>query len=254
MLNDIDYIRFYLSGGSGNTAVGASLGGAISTTEILSQAYTATLPSGLSIIKAHSNSVGVGTLFYDSVADTLAWKDAVGSVGIPVDVSVAGDYSLKAANGIATVLVSVGVIASASLEYAVTVSNLLNKAFVNVGGQEHFAGVNRYACFYVKNTHPSKSLDALLWIGAQPNAGNNETIYIGFDPIGIGGHPVLLADPRTAPSGVTFSAPSTVENALPITLNPGQYHAWWQRRKTLPKTQASLQTITSAIAYGVSNA
>jgi hypothetical protein len=135
-------IKFYLSGGSGNTNPAASLGGAISTTEV--------------------------------TASTL-WD--------------------------------------------------------NVSSAEASAGDIEYRCVYVKNTNGTDSLlTAAAWVSSNTPS-TSTTLDIGIGTAATSGTEQTVANESTAPSGVSFSAPSTNGAGLSIgDLTAGQHKAIWLRR------------------------
>jgi hypothetical protein len=68
-------IRYFYSGGAGNSNPQASLGGIISATRVLSQ--TASSPvnvTGVTIVSAANNAQGVGLLTWSSATNTLTWQ------------------------------------------------------------------------------------------------------------------------------------------------------------------------------------
>ena len=111
-------------------------------------------------------------------------------------------------------------------------STLMGNIFDNVSSGEASAGDVEFRCFYVKNTHGTLTLqNAKIWI--QSNTPSGDTlIEIGLGTSAVGtGNEQTVADEQTAPSGVTFSAPSNEGGALTIgDIPPGDHKAVWIRR------------------------
>ena len=115
------------------------------------------------------------------------------------------------------------------------VDNTIQNLFDNVTGSESAAGDTEYRCFYVKNGHGTITWETVVkWIEAQVSGGAN--VEIGLDPAGNGdgsatGVATTIADEQTAPTGVTFSAPTTKATGLSIgNLTAGQMRAVWVKR------------------------
>ena len=106
-----------------------------------------------------------------------------------------------------------------------------NIIFDNVDASEAESGDVEYRCIYIKNTHPSDTLyDARVFI-AQDTVSEDDEIDIGLDSAGKNGTATSIADESTAPSGVTFSHPTTYDDGLQLgDLGPGEYYAIWIRR------------------------
>lgn len=101
--------------------------------------------------------------------------------------------------------------------------------FDDVDSGEATAGDTEYRCFYVHNNHGSLSLqNAVAWISAN-TTGNR--ISIGVGTAAINGTEQSIANESTAPSGVTFSQPSSKGAGLALgTIPAGQHKAVWVRR------------------------
>jgi hypothetical protein len=103
--------------------------------------------------------------------------------------------------------------------------------FADLTEAQRVAGAVHYRCLYVVNTHPTGDLANLtLWLDDLPvNAGT--AMAIGADPAGVNGTATTVANETTAPSGVTFSAPTSYGSGINLgTLTPGDYVAFWVRR------------------------
>ena len=114
--------------------------------------------------------------------------------------------------------------------------NTLNNLFDDVSGAENLASDVEYRCFFVHNSHAS-----LTWTGASiyisSEVSGGASVAIGIDTtaasaIGSASAQALeVADESTAPTGVSFSSPTTTGTALSIgDLTAGQCRAVWVRR------------------------
>lgn len=113
---------------------------------------------------------------------------------------------------------------------AITPASLHN-LFDAVNGSEASAGDTEYRCLYVKNTHATLSLlSAVAWLSANTPS-TDDTIDIGLGTSAVGGTEQTVANESTAPTGVTFSAPSSFGAGLSIgDIANGSWKAIWVRR------------------------
>ena len=114
---------------------------------------------------------------------------------------------------------------------ATDVSTALNGLFDVVAGGEALAGDVEYRCVYVKNNHATLTLyNAAAFISSNtPSTDTDCTIAVGSSAIS--GTEQTIANEGTAPSGVTFSAPSTYATGISLgDLAPGQHRAIWIKR------------------------
>jgi len=106
----------------------------------------------------------------------------------------------------------------------------VNNLFDIVSQSECVSGDVEYRCFYVKNTSAGTWTTPSVWISATTPS-TDSVIAIGLDPAGKNGTADTPADESTAPSGVTFSAPTTKGGGLALeSLGAGDYQAIWVRR------------------------
>lgn len=159
-------IKFYLSGGTSNTNVNASLGGAISTTEVT--------------------------------------------------------------------------------------DNQLHNLFDKTLGTESTAGDIEYRCIYVKNTHGSLELElAKIWISTNTSSPAN-VIAIALDGAGKGGTAETETDENTAPTGETFSQPTSYSGGLSLDgvgtgLGYGVSYPIWIRR-TIAAGATAVDNVTFVLS------
>lgn len=258
-MSDVDNIKVFLTGGAANDDPNASLGGAVSSHEVLAQSA-----SGLSNITGiafgngiRGNTVGAGTLAYTNATQTITWAQSGGAAGEAVDISADGTYYLKDADGIATLEITVTAASLPGTDQSdtITIANIANEKWDDISGVEGFNGDTEYRWFALKNTHATKTYLLKLWIHSQPSG--NDTLQIGLYESG--GTPTknteasTLADENTAPSGteVTFSAPADIASGLSITLAPGDYICYAERRDIVAGEYAEVTADVSALAWGV---
>lgn len=136
------------------------------------------------------------------------------------------EYRLSGGNGNTDPAASLGGAMSSSAQ----VSTALNAFFDFVTSAEAAAGDTEYRCIYVTNTGSTTALDAKLWIQSNtPNSDNDIAIALGGE--GKNGTAETVANESTAPTGESFSAPSTEGTALSLgDLAQNDYYPVWVRR------------------------
>lgn len=113
---------------------------------------------------------------------------------------------------------------------------VLNNLWDDVTGAEASAGDVEYRCVFILNNHATLTLiNPNIYITSQTAGGG--TIDIGLDTTAISAkgsataQAVTIANEATAPSGVTFSSPTSGSPlALGADLAPGQVKGIWIRR------------------------
>jgi len=107
----------------------------------------------------------------------------------------------------------------------------LNSEFDDITGDEAFAGDTEYRCFAFKNTHATlTAIGGKLFVN-QDSTSANTTMSIGLDPAGKNGTATTIATESDAPSGVTFSAPTSKATGLTVPdLAPGDFINVWVKR------------------------
>lgn len=115
--------------------------------------------------------------------------------------------------------------------------------FDDVTSAESAAGDTEYRCIYVHNANGALTMqNAVLWITANTTANR---IAVGVGSSAINGTEQTVADENTAPTGVTFSQPTTKGAAIALGNIPaGQHRAVWLRRTITAATSASNDTYT----------
>jgi hypothetical protein len=114
----------------------------------------------------------------------------------------------------------------------------LNNIFDNVSGAESTPGESEYRGIYVKNTHGTLTLQsAKLWLESEVASGANISIALADE--GLNATMETIANEDTAPSGPSFSAPTTKAAGLLLGNIPnGQYYGFWIKRTVPPATGA----------------
>lgn len=103
--------------------------------------------------------------------------------------------------------------------------------FDDVSSSEGAAGDTEYRCFYVHNNHGSLTLTgAKIWI--QTNTPSADTdIALALGNAAVNATETAVANESTAPSGPTFSTPTSFAGGIAIGDIPaGQHRAVWIRR------------------------
>lgn len=103
--------------------------------------------------------------------------------------------------------------------------------FDDVSASEASSGKTEYRCMYIHNAHGSLTLtSALIWISV-PTPSPSTSIEIAVGSSAINAQEQTVANEASAPTGVTFSAPSSVGSALALgDIPPGQHRAVWIKR------------------------
>lgn len=131
--------------------------------------------------------------------------------------------------------------------------NTLNNLFDDVSGAENAASDVEYRCFFIHNAHASLAYQgASIYLSAEVSGG--ASIAIGIDTttasaIGSSSAQALeVTDESTAPSGVSFSSPTTTGGALSLGNIPaGQCRAVWVRRTAANTSPKNSDGVTLAV-------
>lgn len=103
--------------------------------------------------------------------------------------------------------------------------------FDDVSSIEAGAGDTEYRCVYIHNAHATLTLiGAKVWIQTNTPSANTD-VAIALGSSGLNGTETAVADENTAPSGLSFSQPSSFAAGLTIgDLAPGQHYPLQIRR------------------------
>lgn len=110
-------------------------------------------------------------------------------------------------------------------------TDVLHNVWDAVSGAESSAGDIEYRAIFIKNNHGSLTLTgAKVWISANTTSSDDE-VDIALADEGIADTIETIANESTAPSGPTFSHPTTFAGGLSLgNLGNGQSHGIWIRR------------------------
>lgn len=111
------------------------------------------------------------------------------------------------------------------------VSTTTDGLFDAVSAAQASAGSIEYRCIYLHNANGTDTMTAArVWVSANtPLAGT--TLDIGVGTAAVNATEQTVGNESTAPSGVSFSAPTTAGTGLALgTLPAGQHKAIWLRR------------------------
>ncbi|MEN9926646.1 MAG: hypothetical protein RL268_2772 [Pseudomonadota bacterium] len=150
---------------------------------------------------------------------------------------VSGDFVVRLSGGASN---SDGNAALGGAKSSNTASTSTDGLFDTVSSAEASAGDTEYRCVYLHNANASSSMiDAVIWVGANtPNA--STTLDIGVGTAAVNGTEQTVANESTAPTSVSFSAPSSQGAGLALgTIPAGQHKAIWLRRTVSASAPAS---------------
>lgn len=125
----------------------------------------------------------------------------------------------------------------------------LDNLFGDLTGDENAASNVDYQCFFVHNTHATLTLLApVVWI---TSTGLTNTVKaVGIDTTAASAYGavtqqgLVIANKNTAPTGVTFSTPTTKATGLALSdLPAGQVRAVWVRRTATNSAAASNDSV-----------
>jgi len=134
---------------------------------------------------------------------------------------------------------------AASLGGAKSSTDAASTIFDDVSSAEATAGDIEYRCVYVHNNHGSLTLQgAKIWIQTQTPSADTD-VAIGLGSSAVNGTEQTVANEGTAPTGVTFSAPSSFAGGLTIGDIPaGEHKAVWVRRTVNAGAAAASDSFT----------
>lgn len=116
--------------------------------------------------------------------------------------------------------------AKSSVSYGETA----NAIWDNISTGERTSGDVEYRCWYVHNNSSLKAIGMVIWI-AQGTLATGDEIDIGLEGAVNATAQGPLANESTAPTGVTFSHPTSFGGGLIIgDLPAGEHRIVWERR------------------------
>lgn len=128
-------------------------------------------------------------------------------------------------------------------------SSTVDQLFDAVSAAEAAAGRVEYRCVYLHNANGVDTMtNAVVFISANtPLAGT--TLDIGVGTSAVNGTEQTIANETTAPTSVSFSAPTTAGTGLALgTIPAGQHMAIWLRR-TVTAGSGSSANDTFTLGY-----
>lgn len=159
---------------------------------------------------------------------------------------ITGDFATRLSGGAAN---SVGNSALGGAKSSVAAPTTLDGLFDAISAGEAVAGDVEYRCIYLHNSNASSPMNnAVVFVSANtPLAGS--TIDIGVGTAAVNNTEQTIANESTAPTSVTFSAPTTAGAGLALgTIPAGQHIAIWLRR-TITAGAGSSASDTFTLGY-----
>jgi hypothetical protein len=134
--------------------------------------------------------------------------------------------------------------------YASTTKLADNTLFDMITGAENAAKTTDYRCLAVVNTSTETWHSAVVWVSNQVSGGADASI--GLDAKGVVTMSSSLAsritNETTAPSGVTFSDPTKVDNGLAVgDVGAGKCFAVWLKRSATDSAAKSDDGVTISV-------
>lgn len=109
-----------------------------------------------------------------------------------------------------------------------SVAVVADTIFDVVTASEASSGDTEYRCIYVYNNGDKPLTNVRLWVSDEPTAG---VLAVALDGNGLNANAETIANENTAPSGETFSTPTTSGAGLLIgNLGVGDRYPIWLRR------------------------
>jgi len=234
----INSIEFRLSGGISNANVATSLGGAMSSVNLVGNtvSYATTGITGVTLIDSLTDNAAVGNLSYIISGTKINKQKPLGivpSASDLVDISVDGDYVIIAPEEDAMVAVSV---VSSSLPIAdtnddVTAVKINPNLFGDVAANESEAGITSYRHVYLFN---KSAIQVVAKLYIANNYSGLDALSIGFENVISGVTDQLITDDQTPPVGVAFNAPASAASAIELTINTGDAVGMFLKRVVSP--------------------
>lgn len=117
--------------------------------------------------------------------------------------------------------------------------------FDDVSSVEAGAGDTEYRCVYVHNAHATLTLiGAKVWIQTNTPSANTD-VAIALGAAGLNATETAVANENTAPSGPSFTQPSSFAGGLTIgDLVAGQHYPLWIRRTVTAGAEVAADNFT----------
>lgn len=159
---------------------------------------------------------------------------------------ITADFVTRLSGGAAN---AVGNASLGGAKSSTAMSSTVDQLFDAVSAAQAAAGLIEYRCVYLHNANSADTMTAaVVFISANtPLAGT--TLDIGVGTSAVNGTEQTIANESTAPTSVTFSAPSTAGTGLTLgDLPAGQHRAIWLRR-TITAGSGSSASDTFTLGY-----
>lgn len=143
-------------------------------------------------------------------------------------------------------------------------SGAINEIFDPIQPDEALSGESEYRCLVIQNTSATETFVGLKAYFSSQTSSPDTTISMAlaladggispYPPLGVEGvnYPPATANENTAPAGATFTAPTSVANALLLgNLGPQSHTFIWLRRTVSP---GAASTASDACTFVVTNA
>lgn len=253
----INDLIFAHSGGVTNYDPTLDLGGLLSTSafkQVLSQTpSTPVNVTGVTLVNAYGNPEGIGTLSFTFATKTLMWKPYGQTTFYGMAAATSGTYVIGSSSGYLVVTVNAAGYPGVDRTDSITIGNTGQNVFDNVTSSQSLQGKTSYRCLYIRNNNAVDSApDVRVWLKTDTPGGDN--LSFGLDPAGKGngsstGVAQVIVNETTAPTGVTFTAPTDWASAIQIgTLAPLQSVALWVKRTVPPETRGTVISNTGVLS------
>lgn len=230
----VDALGLFLTGGATNTNPDLSLGGLPSSRRVRGLGSIVDYPivAALRIDNVYpANGEGVGTLSITATGE-LTWTPPGASAGTPVAVP-AGESRIVAgtdANKAVRVFKEAGLTALPSTSEAVELVPIMNGALAhaNVSHAQRLAGVTTYRAIALVAPGAYGVTDLRLWM---PPVADAQAVFSLATETPVAGSIQTIANETTAPTGLSWSTPTSEGSALRIPpISPGSPIGLWIRR------------------------
>jgi hypothetical protein len=242
------------SGGGSNASPSASLGGAMSSVEVVGQLIRGTSVPGITVLRGSDNLLGLAKLKVFSLADGSRWMQwwpsgisGTGAAAIEGD----GLYTLPTYGGTETGYLCIDVVFADLVdgEYDLWVDFKKNSLFDDVSATTSLSGKTSYRCVYLRNNHQRASVFDLSLYLKRDTLNSSSSFAIGLDPAGVGGVATTIGSETIAPAGVTFSAPT---KSSPLVVGLLRYDLAvpvWVRRTVMAGNSLEVRDETALIGF-----
>lgn len=253
MSQDMNGLGLFLTGGASNSNPDASLGGAPSATWVrgLGALVQPKIIPALRIEDAFpANGAGAGSIEVNE-AGAVLWKGPGDSYGSATAVAAGADATIPGGTAGKSLRVNreAGLGLPAGAVTALELVEIMNGVLAqkNVANADRLAGKTTYRAIMLEGTGLIGCQGLVIWL---PSTGGQATWAIALETP-VNGAIQSIANETTAPTGLTFSSPSTMGAGLTIpNLSAGQLMGLWIKRTFPAAGHASLlENVKLALSY-----